>query len=538
MEKSPQLAHAEDDWSDDAPWTERWGRAQSSVLPKEPVALGSSLDSAYHMGLLASDSSGHPDSTFHDARARREREVPYFSPFMEEPLAPVAFEPVTVNGGGDFGSCGSRWRRQGAANEALFGTGGRSVRPPPPLPTSPIARAPPLAPQLVPRHPVDRGNAVDRGECHVCGAAYLDDELFCRRCGARRTSTSGRENRDSRTYREEGLRQEAFNALAAAPQPPPKLRDTRPQRHSGSGATATDAELRRHGAGLAPGGPSLAVPKLERRTLPEPPSFLEPVARGLSEPVARVEGAMASARALPLAGAAKNSSGPTRWTANREESAPKSPRLTGTSSRPDLLIRAMPERCKSSYALNAGDKNAPSRKVERGRPLSARTPRETRSADRSLSEPKAPAAPEMERRTQRSTIPTQASQAQEDARNLRQTVRRSSSCSSVPCRRRTREAAGGPSTLEAEAEALRKENAILKRRLLAMHEATVTGRSRPSSPLEPREAGSERAKSPFGRSRAALLQGQQTWPTNQPSRQAFRNRLKPGWSSRTRAERA
>ena len=36
---------------------------------------------------------------------------------------------------------------------------------------------------------------------------------------------------------QEGLRQEAFNALAAAPQPPPKLRDTRPQRHSGSGAT-------------------------------------------------------------------------------------------------------------------------------------------------------------------------------------------------------------------------------------------------------------------------------------------------------------
>ena len=24
-------------------------------------------------------------------------------------------------------------------------------------------------------------------ECHVCGAAYLDDELFCRRCGARRS---------------------------------------------------------------------------------------------------------------------------------------------------------------------------------------------------------------------------------------------------------------------------------------------------------------------------------------------------------------
>lgn len=252
---------------------------------------------------------------------------------------------------------------------------------------------------------------------------------------------------------------------------------------------------------------------------------------------------MASARA------GARVSGPTRWMAPRE--APKSPR-SGTSSRPDLLIRAMPERCKSSYALNAGDKNAPSRKVDRGRPLSARTPRETRSSamDRSLSEPRGPAtAPETERRSgpcgpcglcgPRSLASTwQASQAQQAEESRKRPTLREKSSSSVPCRRRIRDAAPGGTTLEAEAEALRKENAILKRRLLAMHEATVTGRSRPSSPLELREAGIERAKSPFGRSRAALLQGQQTWPTNQPSRQAFRSRLKPGWSGRTRAERA
>ena len=36
---------------------------------------------------------------------------------------------------------------------------------------------------------------------------------------------------------QEALREEAFNALASAPVPPPPLRDARPQRHSGSGAT-------------------------------------------------------------------------------------------------------------------------------------------------------------------------------------------------------------------------------------------------------------------------------------------------------------
>ena len=542
-QRSPQLVQVEDDWSDDAPWTERWGRAQSS-LPKDGV-LGSSLDSGYNMGLLASDSSGpYPDSTLHDARrTANEVQAPFFRSglYREEPMATEPIEPVTTGAGEAYGS---RWRRDRNLEGLLVAGPDPRIRPPPPLPTSPIARAEaPVAPQLVPRGIPGRGGLfearvepVTREECHSCGAPYLNDELFCRRCGARRISMVGAGDAERRIHREEALREEAFNALASAPVPPPPLRDARPQRHSGSGATATMAELRGdHPPNLGrqnTTGPCLAVPKLEPRSLPEPPTFLE-------EPITRADAGRAVSRRAEASGvqaqqarrSESNHASLRRWSSQRQEpvTSQSTPRLSGTSSRPDLLLRATPERYKSSYALNGA-----SPKVERERPQSARG-----SVER-LSEPSGPATARVERAAQTQTFETRQ-EATSYKQAPRQSLRRLSSCSSVPpARRRNRDGGTNSSTLEAEAEALRKENAILKRRLLAMHEAAVaTSHSRPNSPRDNEATlgpiATERSKSPFGRSRASLLQGQKSWPNS--SKPQVRPRSK-GWSGcRARPER-
>eukprot|EP00434_Breviolum_minutum_P021856 symbB.v1.2.019290.t1/scaffold1574.1/size208356/3 len=88
-------------------------------------------------------------------------------------------------------------------------------------------------------------------------------------------------------------------------------------------------------------------------------------------------------------------------------------------------------------------------------------------------------------------------------------------------RRRNRDGGTNSSTLEAEAEALRKENAILKRRLLAMHEAAVaTSHSRPNSPRDNEATlgpiATERSKSPFGRRKTALWIGAEDLPLTAP----------------------
>jgi len=341
---------------------------------------------------------------------------------------------------------------------------------------------------------------------------------------------------ERRIHREEALREEAFNALASAPVPPPPLRDARPQRHSGSGATATMAELRGdHPPNLGrqnTTGPCLAVPKLEPRSLPEPPTFLE-------EPITRADAGRAVSRRAEASGvqaqqarrSESNHASLRRWSSQRQEpvTSQSTPRLSGTSSRPDLLLRATPERYKSSYALNGA-----SPKVERERPQSARG-----SVER-LSEPSGPATARVERAAQTQTFETRQ-EATSYKQAPRQSLRRLSSCSSVPpARRRNRDGGTNSSTLEAEAEALRKENAILKRRLLAMHEAAVaTSHSRPNSPRDNEATlgpiATERSKSPFGRSRASLLQGQKSWPNS--SKPQVRPRSK-GWSGcRARPER-
>ncbi|CAJ1403342.1 unnamed protein product [Effrenium voratum] len=306
MDKSPQLAQAEEDWSDDATWTERWDRAQSSARRREG-ALQSSLES-YNLGLLNSDSSGpYPDSTLYDARKPlNDTQGPCFlsSFFREEAPEPEG----RFEGNGEA----PRWRRANQAVEALLAFGGEAPsRPPPPLATSPTARASPV-PQLVQRgqgqaaafgqagptraepvtqmsrpEPIARQEPVGRlaepvqqlQDCHACGSTYLGDELFCRRCGQRRSPTrfpevrrAEREEPEVKRASREARRIEAFAALAKAPKPPPPLKDARAQRHSGCGATvafgrveATEAELRMPKA-PEPCGPCLAVPSLERRT--------------------------------------------------------------------------------------------------------------------------------------------------------------------------------------------------------------------------------------------------------------------------------
>eukprot|EP00913_Durusdinium_trenchii_P022036 g20708.t1 len=107
VEKGTQLAQAEDDWSDDAQWAERWTRAQGAgphlarSHPKRPTPRRSrssqehlwSSESAERMG-LASDSSPPADSTLHDGR--RLNETPGFlsSFFREEPMQQLPTTPL------------------------------------------------------------------------------------------------------------------------------------------------------------------------------------------------------------------------------------------------------------------------------------------------------------------------------------------------------------------------------------------------------------------------------------------------------------
>jgi len=530
VERSPQLARAEEeDWSDDATWTERFGRAQSTARPWKDGLVGSSLDSVYNMGPLSSYSSINQDQETSLRDTRR--------PYPEEPRAGIV-EPGATSG---------RWRRASQAVEALLALdedlqpglrdpGPSCPRPPPPLlATSPTARSPrpsqflpeprfrggsSQSPRTEPQLMMEPVSQVPQEVCRNCGAAFLGDEDFCRRCGHPRHTASTEPQVAVRgdpmpppprrlhaalpeAQKAPGWRSpESASALAAAPPPPPPLRDARPQRHSGPGMLSMTSELRSEPRAIA--GPSLRVPSIERREpSTEPPTFLASPyatprsARGArNSAVAAAEAARSAAKEARATQCETQRATPTRW-AQRSHTPAQEPVATAQSrpsegrsrSRLDLRTRSLPERSASAYATSSGHSrhkvpdlagNEAALRAAASRSPSVKRPERLRVAEpheeccsKCLDNYAEDALFCRRCGHERRKVPSSTVGGPQDAAS-RRSARRLVPSASVPARpsRRSPDTQGASpqSALEAEAAALRKENAMLKRRL-AMHEA-------------------------------------------------------------------